>query len=184
MTSEELLALFERCRSAFRLETLQHYAAADDTDAERRRAFCEGRLPPPRPSKVEEIRLMQQDVVSTGKRVYRVHVVDLPLTPYLEFELAVYSENVAAGEDVRIADRAAHPALAELAHDFLLFDAESDHPVAVWFGYTAEGQHLGWDRSEDPADIERCRQRRDLALSHSVSLDEFRALVGLPAQRV
>lgn len=184
MTSEELLELFDGCRSAFRLETLQHYAAVDDADAQRRRAFREGRLLPPRPSKVEEMRLMRQEVAALGKRVHRVHVVEVPLSSYLRFELAVYSENIEAGEDVRIADRSAHPALGELDRDFLLFDADSDSPVVVWFRYTSDGRHLGWDRSDDPGDARQCRDQRDLALAHSVSLDEFRSRVGVAAGRV
>ena len=38
---------------------------------------------------------------------------DRPLSAYVRYELAVYAENVAAGEEVRIADRSAHPELGE-----------------------------------------------------------------------
>src|SRR5207245_5369176 len=45
----------------------------------------------------------------SGRHVGRVHVVDQPLSPYVRYELAVYAENVSAGEDVRIADSLCTP---------------------------------------------------------------------------
>jgi hypothetical protein len=55
----------------------------------------------------------------------RAHVVDHPLTPYLRFELAAYAENEQGGEQVWIADRAAHPGLAGLVEDFVIVDDEA-----------------------------------------------------------
>src|SRR6266516_3161519 len=122
-----LTELFNTFReSAFRLETLQDYVLSEDEP--RRRAFREGRVLPPRPGKTESMRMVR-DAVAAGKRVHRVHVVDLPLTDYIRYELAVYPENIGAGEDVRIACRAAHPALKDLDTDFWLFDAETDKPA-------------------------------------------------------
>ncbi|MGH8885756.1 MAG: DUF6879 family protein [Egibacteraceae bacterium] len=177
LTGEELDTLFKTCQeSAFRLEALQDYTVFSEGDAERRRAFHEGRPIPVSPGKAEDMQFWQE-ATAAGKRFHRVHVIDLPLTPYLEFELAVYPENVAAGEDVRIADRAQHPGLAELTEDFLLFDGDTDQPVAVLFRYTPDGDLLSWDRSDDPDDIARCRAQRYLALAHSVPLERFRAMV-------
>lgn len=177
LTVEELATLFETFReSVFRLEALQDYAVVSEDDAERRRAFREGRAIPLSPAKVESMQLWRE-ATAAGKRCHRVHVVDLPLTPYLEFELEAYQENVAAGEDVCIADRAQHPDLAELTEDFLLFDGDTDLPVAVLFRYSDDGRRLAWERSNDPAEIARCRAQRDLALAQSVSLEEFRAMV-------
>lgn len=114
-----------------------------------------------------------REAVASGARVHRVHVVDLPLSDYLRYELAVYPENIAAGEDVRIADRAAHPGLTELRTDFWLFDDS----VVVWLRHGGDGDLIGCDLSQDPADIRRCQEQRDLALIHSSSFEEFRAAV-------
>ncbi len=168
MTLTELFQTFRE--SAFRLETLQYYVLAEDEP--RRRAFREGRPLPPRPGKTESMRMVRE-VVAAGKRVHRVHIVDLPLSEYIRYELAVYPENVAAGEEVRIACRAADPRLKDLDTDFWLFDAETDEPAVVWFRYTPGGQILGRDYSSDPGDIQHARQQRDLAMAHSVPLGEF-----------
>jgi len=113
---------------------------------------------------------MVRSAVAAGKRVHRVHAVDLPLSDYIRYELAVYPENVAAGEDVRIAVRSAHPGLKELDTDFWLFDAETSKPVVVWFRYTPDGQVISRDLSDDTGDIRRARAQRDLALPHAMPL--------------
>lgn len=159
--------------SVFRLETLQVYDVAHYD--ERLRVFTEERrlLPPPPPKQewLDDIRRLR----ASGRRVHRVHVLDQPLTPYLVYELAVYAENVSAGEDVRIADRAVHPDLALLRDDFILFDGDTDHPVVVWVRYSPAGTPLGWEVSREPGDSARCRANRDLALRHCVPLEEFAA---------
>lgn len=171
MTLGELWETFRA--SAFRLETLQYYVLAEDEP--RRRAFREGRPLPPRPGKTESLRMIS-DAVEAGKRVHRVHVVDLPPSDYIRYELAVYPENIGAGEDVRIAPRSAHQGLCDLATDFWLFDAETDRPAVVWFRYAPDGQIISRDYSDDPADIGRAREQRDLALACSLSLQEFLSL--------
>ena len=168
MTLDDLFATF--VASAFRLETLQHYEVKDDDP--RRRAFREGRPLPPRPGKTESMRMVSQ-ATAAGKRVHRVHIVDLPLSEYLRYELAVYPENVASGEDVRITNRAAHPGLRSLKTDFWLFDADTDDASVVWFRYTPGGLIISRDYSNDPADICLAREQRDLALDHSLGLSEF-----------
>jgi hypothetical protein len=171
MTLAELWETFGA--SAFRLEALQYYVLGEDEP--RRQAFREGRPLPPRPGKTESLRMIT-GAVSAGKRVHRVHVVDLPLSDYIRYELAVYPENIAAGEDVRIAPRSAHPGLRDLTTDFWLFDAEGARPAVVWFRYTPDGQVISRDFSDDPRDTGRAREQRDLALGWSLSLSEFLAL--------
>ncbi len=168
MTLTELFQTFRQ--SAFRLETLQYYVLAEDE--RRRQAFREGRPLPPRPGKTESMRMVRESVAA-GKQVQRVHVVDLPLSDYIRYELAVYPENVEAGEDVRIACRTAHPGLRDLHSDFWLFDSETNNPAVVWFRYTPEGAILGRDYSDDSSDVQRAREQRDLAFAHSLPLSEF-----------
>jgi hypothetical protein len=171
MTPAELFETFRE--SAFRLETLQYYVLAEDEP--RRRAFREGRPLPPRPGKTDSMRLVR-DVVAAGRQVHRVHVVELPLSDYMRYELAVYPENIAAGEDVRITRRTAHPGLRELDTDFWLFDAETGNAAVVWFRYTPGGQILARDYSDDASEVRRACDQRDLALAHSLPLTEFMAL--------
>src|ERR1700730_6260453 len=131
-------------QSCFRLETLQHYEVVD----ERFETYRSGQpLPPMRPSKVEWLQRVR-DTVASGRLMHRVHVVDLPLTPYLQYELAVYPENVDAGEEVRIALRSAAAGLAALRQDFWLLDAETGHPAVVWIRYDSECRVMGHEVTE------------------------------------
>lgn len=159
--------------SMFRLEALQEYTVSGDD--ERRSAWREGRpLPPPRPAKAETIRDFRQ-LTEAGRRIHRVHVVDLPLTEYVSYELHVYQENVDAGEDVRIAERSAHPDLEDLREDFVLLDGDTDHPVVIWYRYDQDGRLVAHEVDDDPVVAAHCRAQRDLALAHSVPLAEFDA---------
>ena len=85
----------------------------------------------------------------------------------------MFGENAEAGEDVRIADRTAHPELAELDRDFWLLDDETDHPVAQLMTYDPDGQYVSREVTSDPAVIARCRAQRDLALARSANLKDF-----------
>src|SRR6266581_5523817 len=90
--------------SAFRLETLSEYKAKGEV--EELRAFREGRPRPPRNPDTNAWLRNVADKTAIGCTWRRVHVVDRPLSEYLRFEFIGYEENIAAGEDVRIADRA------------------------------------------------------------------------------
>ncbi len=172
--SEEFFDFFTR--SAFRLETLPQYLGTSDPAF---RAFERtGELLPltQRPSKQEWMRLVAK-AATEGKRLSRVHVVDLPLTPYLRYEMAAYPENAEAGEEIHIADRGEHPELGPLTRDFWLLDIETDRPSALVMEYDREGRFLGDELTSDPSVIARCRHHRDLALACSVPLDEFMAAI-------
>lgn len=162
------------CLSAWRIEALQYYAGTGDE--ERQRAFREGRpLPAPGPGKLEDLKLIAR-LSREGRTVGRVHVVDRPLSDYVRYELAVYAENAAAGEEIRIADRSAHPELAEITGDFAIFDAEADSESAViLFKYDSEGVVHGYEISYDQEVVEQCRDLLDLAYAFSVPLSEFTA---------
>ena len=88
-----------------------------------------------------------------------MHVVDRPLSDYVRYELAVYAENVAAGEDVLIADRSPHPELEGLVRDFAIFDAET----VVLFDYDDDGRVHGYRIADDVETVKRCRTQYDLA---------------------
>jgi hypothetical protein len=174
MTFEEFDACFDRFeRSTFRLETLQRYAVPQEDEGFR--AFREGT---PRPERsVRTNPWLRRVAVTTvgGKQWQRVHIVAHPLTEYLRYEIVSYVESAAAGEEVRIAERAAHPDLATLGPDFWLFDAEVDHAFAILMHYDRDGHVLDFEHTDDPGTLQRCRAQRDLALQHSVGLNTYLA---------
>lgn len=152
-------------RSVFRVELLQSYSWSDEAHrlAEWR---ATGTVTPDSSAQWE--RLAAQ--VARGVSNTLLHVIDLPLTEYLRYEFAAYqADNLPAGQDVRIALRDSHPALAAQTEEFALYD-----DVLVWFRYNNEtGVKLGWERDDDPASLESCTRFRDLAMVHSVPLIQF-----------
>jgi hypothetical protein len=167
--------LYRDCAlSAWRIEALQHYTVPGDE--ERQRAFHAGEpLPPPGPGKQEDLALITR-LTGAGRTVGRIHVIDRPLSDYVRYELAVYAENVAAGEEVRIADRSLHPELGEIYIDFAIFDAEAGSDTAVvLFDYDGAGLVRGYRIIDRTETIEYCRGLLGLAFAHSVPLAEFMA---------
>jgi hypothetical protein len=168
--------LFATCGSAFRLETLPQYQTASD---ERFHAFREGRPLPERSVATDPWLAQLAGATAAGHSWQRVHVVTQPLSEYLRYELLTGLENVAAGEDVRIADRDVFPELATLTRDFWLFDADAEGATALLLRYDHAGEYLGAEISTDPDVLNRCWRQRALALSRSIPLAAYLDTVGL-----
>jgi uncharacterized protein DUF6879 len=165
MTTDEFIRLFSTFeRDAFRLETRQQYLVEEEADLVR--AFAEGRPPPPSAAMEQWLALIAANTAA-GKRMYRVHIVETPLTGCIRWELSSYVDNAAAGEEIFIADRAVLPDLHE---DFWLFD---DRDV-VALRYDDEGRWLGVERRPD-SELVHYRVMRDRALGEAVPLADYRA---------
>ena len=106
-------------QSAFRLETLDHYAMEYEEEAVQR--FLAGE---PRDTSTSMGGCSGSEPLCGGRRMQRVHVVSEPLSDYLRFEITGYRLNVEAGEDVRILPRQATAGLDLPDHDFWLFDGQ------------------------------------------------------------
>src|SRR6516165_1506360 len=159
--------------SAFRLETLRAYAVRGEQD--RLRAFRRGLPWPGRP--VGASRRLRRIAAATaaGKSWHRVRVLDRPLSEEECSRLLGYRECAEAGEVIGIADRAACPALATLARDFWLFDADTARPFAALLNYDHAGEYLGAAVTTEPAVIMACVTSRNLAQQHSVPLGAYLA---------
>jgi hypothetical protein len=167
VTPDDLGALFETfTRTAFRLEGRDDYNVPDEAD--RLAAFLEGRELPARTPSTDAWLGLVANATAAGRRMVRVRVVGMPVTDYTRFELAVYPENIAAGEQVRLVERDSLPQLSDNSwdEDFWLFDGQT---VAV-LRYDAEGRFLG---VAEGTDIDRYRRIEREALARSV---EFGAL--------
>lgn len=163
----DVLGLFRAIeRDVFRLETLQTYDVS--FEVEQLEAFRRSEPLPDTPALLES-RRVTAELSTTGRRIWRVHLIDLPVSDYLLYEFAAYEANIAAGEEVFLADRTGDPELAELRDDFALFD---DSAVLL-FRYDDEGRLLGYDYDDTPASVARCRAARDLAASRAVPYEEF-----------
>jgi hypothetical protein len=168
VTNEEFLAQFTQ--SAWRLEALPATGTADSDPSFAAWLAADGQLPPlqDRPPKIAWMNAVRK-AVAEGKRLGRVRLLRQPRSPYEDYELATYPENVEAGEDVQIADIDQHPELAKLNRDFWLLDDE----LVLVMDYDSEGRFLSLKPTRDPGALNMYRRQRDLALAYSVPLAEF-----------
>ncbi len=176
LTGTELVSLltgFEQ--HMFRLELLQHYVVDGNRPL---RAWLAGDPFPPGADRLETLDVLRE-LTTTGRRAGRVHLVQVPLSEYVRYELEQYEANAQAGEDIRIAvadDR--NPALAALARDgqdFVLLDPDGSRPAVIWYEYDHTGRLLRWVLDETPTALERCRHWQATAVAHSVPLVAFTA---------
>jgi uncharacterized protein DUF6879 len=159
--------------SAFGLETLRAYAAPGEED--RLRAFRRGLPLPERPARASRWLARIAATTAAGKSWHRVRVLDRPLSEDECSRLLGYRESAEAGEVIRIADRSSCPALAPLARDFWLFDADAARPFAALLNYDHAGEYLGAAVTTEPAVIMACVTARNLAQQHSVPLGDYLA---------
>jgi len=108
----------------------------------------------------------------------RVHVVRHPLSDYLRYQMVGYVESVAAGEQIRIADQAASPALDDLGPDFWLFDSESADAFAVRMHYDEDGRLAKYEWVSAWDELDECRRIQGLVIAHSVPLNVYLANAG------
>jgi hypothetical protein len=154
-------------RSAFRLEALPAYHVPQEAEwfAEWQRS---GRLPELTPDNDSWCKLVRE-AKSAGRLMQRVRVVSSPLTDYERFELAMFRDSVAAGEDIRIAERRVITEFDDLT-DFWAFDGQ-----VILLHYDPVGRFLGTDHINDAVAIVACQRIRDTALSRSIRLQEYLA---------
>lgn len=106
---------------AWRLEVLDDYSG---TDGDELRQFQRtGRVAPRPPD--DSWRRIIETARSRGAEIGRTRLVGYPITPYTEYELAAYEDNVSLGEDVRILDRQRLDASWDAAPDVWLFDDQA-----------------------------------------------------------
>jgi Family of unknown function (DUF6879) len=159
--------------SAFGLETLRAYATPVEQD--RVRAFRLGLPLPERSAGASQWLARIAATTAAGKSWHRVRVLDRPLSEDECYRLLGYRESAEAGEVIRIADRSARPALATLARDFWLFDADTARPFAALMNYNHAGEYLGATVTTEPAVIMACVTARNLAQQYSVPLGAYLA---------
>lgn len=108
--------------------------------------------------------------IAAGRSQTVVRIVTEPQTDYTRFELAVYPEFVALGEDVRIISvQEGDWPKGIPRHDYWLFDDRD-----VWrMHYRDDFSFAGAELLEDEAVIAEHLEWRDTAIARSVPLDEY-----------
>jgi len=117
----------------------------------------------------------QYEKIRQGEIKYRrLHVVDLPLSPYLNYEIESYRISVEFGEQVFIITRSEVeklPIPAEL-HDLLIFDDRYAH---LQFYDENTGLWKYTEVFEDPKQLADFVEEKNLLLENAHPLEEFLA---------
>ncbi|MFC8798068.1 DUF6879 family protein [Promicromonospora sp. NPDC057138] len=166
LVSRNIGDLFDQFQDeAFRLETLDDYSQSGSVDAYR--LFLDGKNKPAdyNADWLDEVR----GHTGAGRRMYRVHVLRRPLTPYLRFELGWgYITNATAGEEFFILDVTEQPnPLPDHVGDFWLFDSTT----SARFNYS-DGKFLGADVLTVDQGPEYVAYR-ETALAHAVPFADW-----------
>ncbi|MFF7195614.1 DUF6879 family protein [Streptomyces sp. NPDC093221] len=168
-TLGEMFSQFER--EAFRLETLGDYSKSGGVTAYH--AFLAGEDQPEDYRDADWVTTVRE-ITRAGKRIYRVHILSRPLTPYLRFELGWgYQRNMTAGEEFFILDTTETENPLPQAPDFWLFDGRT----AAAMTYDGAGKFLGVDVHE-AADADEFGAYRDVALAHARPFTDWWAEFG------
>jgi hypothetical protein len=155
--------------SLFRLEARNEYRVPFEEDAFRR--FLDGA-----PLKPDEGDLAWRDLIrkhrNAGRKWQKVHIVDLPLTDYLRFEIAAaYDVFAPVGEEVRMIERRIGSITDSFdGDDFWLFDDAQ----LVLMRYSDDGKVLARELVVDePELIAQYIERKEKALAAATPYREF-----------
>lgn len=155
--------------TCYRLEALQQYGVSYEKDEFSQ--FLAGETRGVFPGIAGWIDGTVSKAVSAGKHLYRVHVVEEPLSDYVRFECAwSYEHTVAAGEDVRILPVPKGEWPSGLPHyDYWLFDSS----LLVAMYYDEHGTFLSAEMVDEPAEIVKANYWRDMAVAMAVPYRTF-----------
>ena len=175
MSPEDFDAQFDRFTSTvFRLETLQDYTGSE---AEAVAAFLRGEPRAERSIRTSPWLARIARTTLEGKQWQRVRVVEEPLTPYTQYEMAGYVESQAAGERIRVVRRTDLPEipLGACQRDFWLFDAGKVREFALLMDYGPKGTFEDARLVTDPGTLQDLRWDAAMALGYSVPLNVYLA---------
>jgi hypothetical protein len=155
-------------RSAFRLETFQHYSAPDEVEALAR--FRAGEDPRIDLAWWTDLARTHTDA---GRTMSRVRVIVEPPSEYTRFELVAYPVMAAAGDDIRVISVEAGRWPADVPHhDYWLFD---DRDVWV-LNYDQEGVLLSAELQDDGQVVLDHLRWRDAALAQAIPIGDYLAV--------
>ncbi|WP_214109983.1 DUF6879 family protein [Acrocarpospora catenulata] len=113
---------------------------------------------------------LMSEQTATGKRVERVRVVDDPPSDFLRFEIANTRLNLDAGEDIRYLLRDTAHELKLPDYDYWVFDSR----LLVFLRFNeSDDRFLGFESTEDPAEVVRHLQWRDATWHHALTFDRY-----------
>ncbi len=164
---------------AFRLETLQAYSEPEEAGP--RRQFEAGQPLGDDPGTLEWVKWLAAGKAA-GKTVARVHILTMPISDYVRFELAYYQPGLSAGEDIRIIPVPAGEwptGLPGPGSDFWLFRDINGTGRVLHMEYSEDGALTGAWLTTDPDDVARAVRWRDIAMAAAIPLAEYTTMLPL-----
>jgi hypothetical protein len=110
---------------------------------------------------------MVREATLEGRRLFRVRVIDLPMSDWNRYSYALSEHNTTAGEDIRYIERGSAPHLPD--HDYWLFDSSK----LVIMRFDQADRFIGGELIEDPAEIVQHNYWRDAAWHRAARRDDF-----------
>lgn len=153
-------------RSGFRLEGLQHYTGPP-AEAE---AFARFQAGEDSGVDLSWWLSLAREHTAAGRTMSRVRVVVEPASPYTLFELELFPQLTAAGDDILIIPVAPGTWPAGLPrHDFWLFDEQR-----VWIlTYNEDGAFVQAELHDDPRTVADHLRWRDAALRQAIPVNDY-----------
>lgn len=153
----------------FKVESLQEYKEEDNSSLEE---WLRGNREKSAEVMTSEDSYIQEWVkklrLKEGFRKIRVHIIEKPLTPYLEWEIAHY-KNISiplAGEEVWLVEKSDVPDY-ELG-DFMMFDERRVTDSM----YSEEGELLSMDIYDEGEDISKFTEAKEYLLKKAYRLED------------
>lgn len=132
--------------------------------------------------KIENIMLSEQsdlwkEATARHINIIRVHIIDLPLTEYMQYEILTYKISQKYNEKIRLMTReeAEKLGISEEIEDFLLFD---DNNLIIHY-YDDKGNYDHSVISEESDDLSKYIQVKKKLLTSSMNLNKFMATYDL-----
>lgn len=154
-------------RSIFRMEALNEYRVPDEEATFR--AYLAGETFQPTDDDRQWWDKLK-DERQAGKHRQRVHIVDMPLSDYVKYEIDTgYAYSGPAGEEIRMIDRRTAHSAGIPSEDFLLLDEQT----LIFIRYD-DGSFVAYELEDDNDIIQQYVDYKNTALELATPFDEFR----------
>lgn len=150
---------------AFRLETLPEYRV--DGEWQHFQAYLAGK--PTVFEKNDWHDLIAQHRTA-GRKMIRLRLLPEDMTPYLEYELLAYQQNLLAGEEIFfLPDDACEDLVGQIPKDAWMFDGET----IIQMNYGETGDYKGSALLENAAALDLYKQLRTTFMQEAIPAEEF-----------
>lgn len=164
-------------KQIFRLETLNEYKVEEEKTSFE--AYQNNKII--KNENFDEWLELIENTTKKGIDIYRVHVIDLPLTDYIRYEIECgYLLSQKKGERFLLVERKKVQEIIQGFDDFWLFDDSQGFTIK----YDNLGNFLGFGDPITEEEISKYIELRDKITKMSIPLDEFLKIHSITFNRI